>query len=74
MNAVDQVMLPLGRSCDGVSLCGFCRVRIIDGEKNLSPVGRSEMEVLKGLGAGSGERLACCARVRGPVTVTTKYW
>lgn len=74
MDAVQQVMLPLGRSCDGVSLCGFCRVRVIDGAENLSPIARAEREILKGLHADAGERLACCAKVHGPVTVTTSYW
>lgn len=74
MDAVEQVMLPLGRSCDGVSLCGFCRVLVIEGAENLSPVTQGEREILKGLHADASERLACCARVHGPVTVTTSYW
>lgn len=74
MDAVEQVMLPLGRSCDGVSLCGFCRVRVLGGAENLSPVTQGEQEILKGLHADASERLACCARVHGPVTVTTSYW
>lgn len=74
MDAVEQAMLPLGRGCDGVSLCGFCRVRVINGAENLSPVAHAEREILNGLRADASERLACCARVRGPVTVTTGYW
>lgn len=74
MDAVRQVQLPLGRSCDGVALCGFCRVKVVDGWEGLSPVTQGEREILTGLRAGATERLACCARVRGPVTVTTGYW
>ncbi|MEN8164772.1 MAG: 2Fe-2S iron-sulfur cluster-binding protein [Acidobacteriota bacterium] len=74
MDAVQSVMLPLGRSCDGVSLCGYCRVRVVAGVENLSPVTQGEREILKGLRADAAERLACCARVQGPVTVTTSYW
>ncbi len=74
MDAVEFLMLPLGRSCDGVSLCGYCRVRVIAGAENLSPVTQGEQEILKGLRADAAERLACCARVQGPVTVTTSYW
>ena len=74
MDAVEQVMLPLGRSCDGVSLCGYCRVRVVAGAENLSPVTQGEREILKGLRADDSERLACCARIQGPVTVTTSYW
>ncbi len=74
MDAVEQAMLPLGRSCDGVSLCGYCRVRVVAGQENLSPVSQGEQEILKGLRACATERLACCAKVQGPVTVTTSYW
>ena len=31
-------------------------------------------DVLDSLRAGEAERLACCARVSGPVTLTTSYW
>ncbi|RLE25459.1 MAG: hypothetical protein DRJ61_19195 [Acidobacteria bacterium] len=74
MDAVEQAMLPLGRSCDGVSLCGYCRVRVVAGAENLSPVTQGERDILKGLRANDAERLACCARIQGPVTVTTSYW
>ena len=74
MDAVEQVMLPLGRSCDGVSLCGYCRVKVVAGAENLNPVTQGEREILKGLRADDAERLACCARIQGPVTVTTSYW
>lgn len=74
MDAVESLMLPLGRSCDGVSLCGYCRVRVVTGAENLSPVTQGEQEILKGLRADDAERLACCARIQGSVTVTTSYW
>ena len=33
-----------------------------------------ERKILASLHADEDERLACCARVTGPVTVTTEYW
>lgn len=74
MDAVLQAGLPLGQSCDGVAMCGFCRVRVLEGIENLSAVGAEERKVMASQHAGLDERLACCARVRGPVTVTTDYW
>lgn len=74
MDAIQQTGLPLGQSCDGVALCGFCRVRVLDGWSNLGPVGSEESKVLASVHAGDDERLACCATVHGPVTVTTTYW
>jgi ferredoxin len=74
MEAIVAVGLPLGQSCDGVALCGFCRVRVVSGQDNLSPIAAEERKVLSALGAADAERLACCARVHGPVTLTTDYW
>lgn len=74
MDGVAQVMLPLGQACDGVALCGFCRVKVVEGWDNLTPITDAEENVLHSLHAEDDERLACCARVEGPVTVTTTYW
>ncbi len=74
MEAINQVMLPLAQACDGVALCGFCRVTIVEGWQHLNPVGEAEAGVLRSLKAGERERLACCARASGPVAVTTTYW
>jgi ferredoxin len=74
LDAVHQVSLPLGQSCDGIALCGFCRVTVVDGLANLSPPGSEEIKILRSLHAGPDERLACCAKVLGPVTITTDYW
>jgi nitrite reductase (NADH) large subunit len=74
LDAVHQLLLPLGQSCDGVALCGFCRVTVVDGLANLTPASSEELKLLCSLHAGADERLACCARVKGPVTITTDYW
>jgi adenylate cyclase len=74
MDAILQTGLGLGQSCDGIALCGFCRVQVLDGLENLTPPGSEERRVLAAQHAGDDERLACCARVKGPVTVTTDYW
>lgn len=74
VDAVHQASLPLGQSCDGVVQCGFCRVRVLAGAANLSPQAPEERRLLGTLHAGPDERLACCVRVVGPVTITTDYW
>ena len=66
--------MALSQACDGETLCGFCRVIVEDGLDNLSPMGAEEEKLLRCLDAGPDERLACCATVHGPVTVTTDYW
>jgi ferredoxin len=74
LDAVLQAGLGLGQSCDGIALCGFCRVQVMDGLENLSPMGEEERKILAAQHAGDNERLACCARIRGTVTITTDYW
>jgi nitrite reductase (NADH) large subunit len=74
LDAVIQTGLGLGQSCDGIALCGFCRVQVVEGLENLSPMGEEERNILAAQHAGDNERLACCARVSGPVTITTDYW
>ena len=74
MDAVLQTGLGLGQSCDGIVLCGFCRVQVLEGLENLTPAGEEEHKVLAAQHAGDNERLACCARVSGSVIITTDYW
>ncbi|MCP4899553.1 MAG: (2Fe-2S)-binding protein [bacterium] len=74
MEAIVSLGLPLAQSCDGVTLCGFCRVRVLEGDENLTPQGDEEKKIQRSLGAGDDERLACCARIEGPVILTTSYW
>ena len=74
MDAILQTGLGLGQSCDGIALCGFCRVRVLEGIENLTPAGSEEQKVLDAVHAKDDERLACRARINGPVTLTTDYW
>ena len=74
LDAVIQIGLGLGQSCDGIALCGFCRVQVVEGFENLSPMGEEERKILAAQHSGDNERLACCAKISGPVTVTTDYW
>ena len=74
MEAIGAVMLPLAHACGGMGACGFCRVVILAGREHISPPGEAESEVLRKIGAGENERLACYARVHGDVHLTTSYW
>ena len=74
LDAVLQAGLGLGQSCDGIALCGFCRVQVQEGLENLSPMAEEERKILAAQHAGDNERLACCAKVGGSVTITTDYW
>ncbi len=74
LDAVLQAGLGLGQSCDGIALCGFCRVQVLEGLEYLSPMAEEERKILAAQHARDNERLACCAKVGGSVTITTDYW
>src|SRR5205085_10854393 len=58
--------VPLESGCR-LGMCGADPVRIVSGDENLSPVAAAERVTLERLGLRAGTRLACCARVQGPV-------
>lgn len=55
--------------CDGQGLCGTCRVRVEEGEKNLSPLDSRERAQL-GETIEEGWRLCCLVRISGDATVS----
>src|SRR4051812_22675407 len=56
------------RSDCRMGICGSDLVRIVAGEENLTPPRRLERATLERLGVSGSCRLACVARVQGPVT------
>ncbi len=74
MSAALRARLPVARSCRGVAVCAACRVRVLDGAGNLDPPTAAETALAAREPLRAGERYACQARVRGPVTITTTYW
>lgn len=67
LEAARAAGVALDAPCGGTGRCGSCRVRA---EGALTPLSRDEQELLGGAGIAAGKRLACRARVNGPVTVT----
>ena len=56
-------------ACGGHARCSTCRVRVVEGAENLTPRTAAECALVERKGLGDEIRLACQARVRGPVTV-----
>jgi nitrite reductase (NADH) large subunit len=52
-----------------MGVCGADPIAIKDGMENLGPIGDDERSTLERLGHADNTRMACCARVKGPVTV-----
>ena len=66
--AAEALGLAVGAGC-GQGDCCADLVRVLDGADNLEPPGAMERLTLSRIGAAADQRLACCARVLGPVTV-----
>lgn len=74
LQAAQQLGLDLDHYCGGTCSCGTCRVEILDGAGALSPISPRESMVLGDSRARAGDRLACQARVQGPVRVRRPRW
>ena len=62
--------LPIEAGCR-MGMCGADPVGILDGMASLSPIGDEECKTVQRLGLSpASARMACCARVMGPVRVT----
>ncbi len=66
--------MPLASSCGGEGVCRACRVRVIDGAEHLTQPDPLERAAAQKDGFRADERLACLARIQGPVVITTSYW
>ena len=53
-----------------MGVCGADPVCVIKGMDNLSPIGADERGTLDRLGYADSTRMACCARIDGPVEVS----
>ncbi len=72
--AANQSEVPIGQSCSGDGICGWCRVKVIEGAESLAQPKELERKLMKVYKFGKDERAACLAVVRGDVAVTTSYW
>jgi len=64
----------LMHSCGGIGACTSCRVRIVRGSQNLSPIGRAEAEQLRESGIFTTHRLSCQTQVFGDAVVERPLW
>ena len=69
LEAAERSGLPLESGCR-MGVCGADPVWIVAGAENLSELGRDERGTLERLGLADSARMACCARVSGPVSVS----
>ncbi len=72
--AANQCQVPIGQSCSGEGMCGWCKVKIVAGLDHMAPPSDLERKLIEEKGFNHDERAACLAKVKGDVTVTTSYW
>ncbi|MBU2559615.1 2Fe-2S iron-sulfur cluster binding domain-containing protein, partial [archaeon] len=70
MAAAGEAAVEIESLCGGKQKCGKCRVIVEEGRENLSPPGESEKKFLTSGEIDAGCRLACAARIEGPVSVS----
>jgi ferredoxin len=71
--AADEVLLelceraeiPMDSACGGFAACNSCRIDVVEGGENLSPVVEEELPFLD----AENQRLGCQTRVLGPVRI-----
>jgi len=56
-------------NCGGSGICGKCAVKVLDGAKNISPASKNEQNTIKVTKLAADNRLSCCARVTGPISI-----
>ena len=72
--AACQAGVDVPHYCGGTCSCGTCRVEIVSGADKLSPAAGREQMVLGAERTRAGDRLACQARILGPVSVRVPDW
>lgn len=73
-----QALVDAGRtvasSCGGEGVCGKCWMKIIEGDKNLSPETEDEKFLKSQNRLGPIYRISCQTQVLGDVKVDAPYW
>jgi len=74
LEAARATGLPIARGCSGNALCTGCILEIVEGAASLSPEEEPELRIKARSRVPAEGRLACQARVHGPLTATARYW
>jgi len=70
LEAVLSARLQVSNVCAGRGVCGKCRVEVVSGSDNISPVADLERMSLSEVDIAQGFRIACCARITHAGTIT----
>ena len=74
LKAAKDLGVSLSHYCGGHCTCGTCRIELVEGAQNLSEPRGNEQMVLGVACLKTGSRLACQARILGPVQIRIPSW
>jgi len=74
MKSLLEAGLPVASSCHGDGICSKCRILIVAGAENLSPVNPREQMLRDRLRIPREYRISCQTRVLGDITIDASYW
>jgi adenylate cyclase len=74
ISAANRAGVPIGQSCNGDGVCGWCRVKVVRGMENLAAPTALEQRLMAACAFSPDERAACLAKIAGDISVTTGYW
>lgn len=74
MTALLERGIPVASSCHGDGVCSKCKIKIIDGQENLSPESSLEQELRNKNQISTEYRISCQTLVLGNITIDTDYW
>lgn len=69
IDALREGGLYIAQQCGGFAICGWCKVRVVEGGEHLSPIGPEEQRLFDWGQLAEGERASCQAEVHGDVVV-----
>jgi ferredoxin, 2Fe-2S len=74
MKSLLEASLPVASSCHGDGICGRCKIQIVKGMENLSPINTTEEILRTRLRIPKDFRVSCQTRVMGDIVIDATYW
>ncbi len=78
MQALLAHQVPVASSCKGDGICGKCRMIIVSGSENISPISELEKILIEKNKFPKGTRISCQVHITGApdseIEVDTGYW
>lgn len=71
---LQESRVPVGSACGGKGLCASCKLRVLQGGKNLSRPNDTESELAERNHLPVDERISCQSKILGDVELTASYW